>query len=188
MAGQLQAATGGATQIALARYMSSGRLDRRFGTGGVVQTAFANGASALALAIDAKGRAVVAGSSASSIAVARFTTAGRLDRSFGQGGLVLTSFPGREVGAQAIAVLAGGRIVVAGGGQRSDGTGGGFALARYLPSGQLDPSFSSDGLVVTTLGEEAGAQGVLIASHGRIVAAGSAQLMPGQGDQFVLTR
>jgi uncharacterized delta-60 repeat protein len=248
VAGQLEPANGGAAQIALARYTPAGRLDRTFGTGGLVQTSFTAGASGLALAIDAKGREVVAGSSASSIAVARFTSSGRLDRSFGQRGLVLTSFPGLQVGAQAVGVVASGRIVVAGGGQRSDGTGGGFALtrylssgrldtsfgsrgrvftpfgagadvtgvhalvlwrgrlvtaglldnpfagggafalARYLPSGQLDSSFSGDGRLTTTLGEEAGAQGVVITAGGRIVAAGSAQVMPGQGDRFALTR
>ncbi len=40
----------------------------------------------------------------------------------------------------------------------------------------------------TLLGEEAGAQGVLVQADGRIVAAGLAQVQPGQGDRFALTR
>lgn len=67
--------------------------------------------------------------------------------------------------------------------------GGAFALARYNSrNGRLDSSFDLDGKVTTVLGEEAAAQGVLVSPGGRIVAAGAAQLEPGQGDRFVLTR
>ncbi|MFL5830579.1 MAG: hypothetical protein ACJ76X_11735 [Solirubrobacteraceae bacterium] len=245
-----QAQTGqGSTVMAVARYKPSGALDRSFGSGGLVQTAFAQGGGpALAVAVDGRGRTIVAGSSGNDFAVARYTPRGRLDRSFGSGGEVVTSFPGLEVNAQAIALLPNGSTVVGGGGSRSDGTGGGFALvryrsggaldrsfgtqgrvftpfgagadvsgvhalalwrgrviaagllddpfggggafalARYTGSGQLDSSFSGDGRVTTVLGQEAGAQGVLVVPGGRIVAAGAAQPMPGQGDRFALTR
>jgi uncharacterized delta-60 repeat protein len=247
VAGQLQTKSG-ASVMAVARYTSAGRLDRRFGRGGLVRTAFPGQAMAFGVAVDAKGRVVVAGSSSVGIAVARYTTSGRLDRSFGSNGKVTTAFPGLQAGGQAVVVMPDNSIVVAGGAGKSDGSGQGFALARYRANGALDPSFgtggrvftpfgtgddtvaahalalkngklvlaglldnpfsgggafalaryvartgrldtsfSGDGKVSTVLGEEAGAQGVLVQPNGRIVAAGLAQVQPGQGDRFALT-
>jgi hypothetical protein len=53
-----------------------------------------------------------------------------------------------------------------------------FALARYLPGGELDPAFSHDGKAITTFGsgkEAQGANGTAIDRRGRIVAAGYAR-------------
>jgi hypothetical protein len=50
-----------------------------------------------------------------------------------------------------------------------------FALARYLPDGNLDPAFSHDGKTITMFGsgqEIHGANGVAIDRKGRIVSAG----------------
>ena len=248
VAGQVQTASG-TSAMAVARYTSAGRLDPGFGSAGLVQTTCPGGATGLAVAVDGSGRVLVAGSSGNDIALARYTPAGQLDPTFGSAGRVITAFAGLEVSGDALVLLPDGGIVVAGGATRNDGTGGGFVLVRYAPSGaldsgfgndgrvftpfgagadvveahsvafsngkltaaglldnpfagggafalarydsgngQLDPSFSSDGKVTTALGEEAGAQGVLVDPHGRIVAAGTAQLAPGQGDRFALTR
>lgn len=237
------------SQMAVARYTMAGRLDARFGAGGLARTAFPAGATAFGVAIDAKGRIVAAGSSSNRIAVARFTGSGRLDPSFGANGMVTTAFPGLHASGQAVVTLSGNAVVVAGGAGRSDGTGQGFVLVRYRSNGtrdpgfgtggrvftpfgtgadvvaahalalrggqlvaaglldnpfagggafalarydsqtgRLDPSFSADGKVSTLLGEEAGAQGVLVQPNGRVVVAGLAQVRPRQGDRFALTR
>ncbi len=67
------------------------------------------------------------------------------------------------------ALQADGRIVVVGGSQF------GFAIARYLVDGQLDTSFSGDGLQVVSFGDqyfEAQANSVVLQNDGKIVVAG----------------
>ncbi len=78
-------------------------------------------------------------------AVARFHPDGSLDGSFGSGArVVLNSSPGYE-DATSIRLLDDDRILIAG-----DANGRVF-LARFLPDGGFDPTFSGDGKVVTDL-------------------------------------
>jgi uncharacterized delta-60 repeat protein len=71
-------------------------------------------------------------------AVARYTTSGSLDASFGSGGLV-EFLPGSLLQAYDVAVGPGGTLLVAG----NDG------LARLLPDGSLDGSFGTGGLLMS---------------------------------------
>jgi uncharacterized delta-60 repeat protein len=88
--------------FALARYDVDGSLDPSFGSGGKVVTGFVRRpphepSSSLgeAVAIQKNGKLLVAGLVAGyDFALARYTTGGRLDRSFGSGGKVLTDFGG----------------------------------------------------------------------------------------------
>lgn len=143
--------------FALARYNSDGSLDSDFGTEGKVTTDF-SGASDIAggLAVQADGRVIVAGGADNfattgfDFALARYTTRGALDPSFGDGGKVTTHFVGNLDVARAIALQAEGRIVVAGAaGDSSNRMGADFALARYDGNGRLDPSFGAHGKVTT---------------------------------------
>jgi hypothetical protein len=62
-----------------------------------------------------------------------------------------------------------------------------FALARYMPDGDLDPAFGTAGIVVTDLGFSADIiLAVNIQSDGKIVAAGSSDLFG--GDKWGLGR
>lgn len=151
VAGQVQTASG-ATEIGVARYTPAGRQDPRFGKGGLVETAFPGGASAAAVVVDPQGRIVVAGSTGNDFALARYTPTGRLDGSFGSSGRVTTAFPGLQASGQALVLLPGGGIVVAGGAERSDGTREGFALVRYDSRGRLYSGFGDDGRVFTGFG------------------------------------
>jgi uncharacterized delta-60 repeat protein len=133
-AGKIVAAGGGNDRFAVVRLNGNGGLDPTFGRSGVVRTGFGGiRADGQAVAIQASGRIVVAGSTTSGrgrLALARYTTAGALDQSFGRGGRVLTAFPhARSTFAAAMALQAGGRIVVVG---RASRLGGRLALARYL--------------------------------------------------------
>jgi uncharacterized delta-60 repeat protein len=76
-----------------------------------------------------------------------------------------------------VAIQPDGTIVVAG------STGADFALARYLPDGSPDSSFSDDGKVTTDLGGSDYGQSVAIQSDGTIVVAGGSD-----GDNFALAR
>jgi len=137
----------------LIRLLPNGSPDTSFGTGGLAQTSF----SVNSLALQPNGEFLAAGGGNGDFAVARFTTAGTLDPAFGHGGVVTTAFPQAADGAVADAVLMepNGDVLV-GGKASVPGTAYNVpvvalgALARYTPSGTLDPSFGSGGIVQST--------------------------------------
>jgi uncharacterized delta-60 repeat protein len=183
--------SGDATGFALARYTPSGTLDTSFGTGGIVLTRAGVGNATLkSLLVDGSGRLVVAGraSDASGVrfAVARYKPDGSLDTTFNSTGISLTPV-GSDNAAEAESLVAQGDNLLAGG-IASDGGVAKFTLARYTPSGALDPSFNSTGTVLTPVGDGgfAGATGLVLAGD-RIVAAGFARAASG-ATQLALAR
>lgn len=124
--------------FALTRYNSDGSVDDTFGLHGGVLADFFNGSSsaaAFAIAIDSKGNLVVAGranqgSNPSEFAVARFTSLGALDPTFGAAGVVTTSF-GQADFVSGLAIQADGKIVAAGNSFDNSNLTDSFALARY---------------------------------------------------------
>ena len=177
--------TGSRTDFALARYTVGGKLDSSFGRGGMLLTPFGSWNGAEAVALQADGKIVVAGGEAGDFAVARYTAAGRLDPTFGDGGKVVTNFGFRgpapdesSEAAHALALQRDGRIVVAGATDRRGASGEksccikDFALARYTPDGELDPSFGNDGLVLTPFAGNVEVDALALDVRGRIAAAG----------------
>jgi uncharacterized delta-60 repeat protein len=165
--------------FALARYNSDGSLDASFGMGGMVTTDFLDiFDQANALALQPDGKIVAAGISGNQMdradfALARYSSDGSLDESFGNGGRVVTDFAGGLESVLGIALRPDGRIVAAG--ASFLGTTGDFALARYNTDGSLDPSFGAGGKVSTDFfGFSDGANAVRLLPDGRIIAAGSA--------------
>jgi uncharacterized delta-60 repeat protein len=170
--------SGGATEVALARYNANGALDTSFGTKGMVTTAVGASSIATAVAIDASGNIVVAGAADGNFALARYTSKGVLDTSFGTQGTVETNVGPTDAGALGLALQpTDGKIVVVG----HTSTSGGnfhFAVLRYNTNGTLDTSFNHTGEVLDNFpGEDRGfpgddARAVAIQADGKIVAAG----------------
>jgi uncharacterized delta-60 repeat protein len=172
--------------FALARYTTSGSLDKSFGNRGTTSTALGIGDDEIeALAIQSDGKIIAAGTSQQSgqyqWGLARYTTSGSLDTSFGSGGTVVSTFgPGSNVQAEidGIALQSDGKIVVTGYVSLAGLDGRQFAVARYNANGTLDTSFGTSGTGVvyltplTTLHEDTG-HGIVIQSDGKIVAAGT---------------
>jgi uncharacterized delta-60 repeat protein len=153
-----------------------GQLDSGFGTGGTVITDVGGVDWAGAVAVAPSGAVVVAGGSGGDVALARYDAAGRLDARFGGGrGTVVTDLGGDDT-ADALVVQPDGKIVIAG--QRS----GDLALARYSADGTLDPGFDGDGIVVTDLGGQERAFGLLRRADGRLVVVATTS------DRLVLAR
>ena len=142
----------------LVRYLPNGKLDTSFGAKGLATTT----GSAAGLAIEPNGDylAVGAGTTSSGVstfAVTRFTSSGRLDPTFGNDGVVTTTFPGASDGAAADEVLVepDGDILVGGeasvpGTSRNEPVITEGALALYSSSGTLEESFGSGGIVQST--------------------------------------
>jgi uncharacterized delta-60 repeat protein len=184
------------SDMAVARYRSDGTLDASFDGDGMALVDFDAEASAQAVALQRDGKVVLAGRvdqasgpgcCVADFAVARLTSTGVLDRSFGGDGRVVTDFlPGADNGqdaAHAVLVQADGRIVAAG-----SGVGGAvsvdFAVARYRGNGSLDPTFSNDGRVTSDfVGFFDEIRALAVDRNGRIVAGGQSCELPGTSDE-----
>ena len=119
----------------LARYNSNGSLDQTFGTAGVMTTDFSGSTDdiAYAMTLQRDGKIVVGGRTgpypAFDFGVARYTSSGQLDQSFGNGGKVVTDLGTEELG-YGIALQRDGRILLSG--AAFNGSNFDMAALRYL--------------------------------------------------------
>jgi uncharacterized delta-60 repeat protein len=175
------------------RFTRAGRLDRAFGGRG--QTVVRRRGLDLvlgAIAVQRDGRMVLAGSARrgqapSGIAVVRLTRRGRLDRSFGRGGVTVTYLRGGGDASSAGVIERNGEITVAaqaagprdpGGNPTSD-----FVLARYDGAGRLDPPFGQAGIVRTDVRPIDMPMQLLPLPNGRLMLAGIAARCLREGDE-----
>jgi uncharacterized delta-60 repeat protein len=138
---------GGDFDFTVVRYHTSGVVDFKhtFGFGG--------DDAAYSVAIDYTGTPVtnplygsivVAGHAGSDMGVLRLTPEGELDDSFDNDGKLSTDFPGdSEEGIKDILIKPGSKIVAVGYTMRDEDWNYDLAMARYLPDGQLDPTFGT---------------------------------------------
>jgi uncharacterized delta-60 repeat protein len=158
-----------------------GDLDPTFSGDGKVLTDIAGGDDgASAVAIQPDGKIVTAGFASQpaggrTFVVVRYDSAGFLDPSFGDDGIVTTSFGGGSAAARALAIEPDGDIVVAGTSSQPE-TGWDFALARYEPDGSLDASFGDNGRVTTDFDDVAnGINALAVQPDGKLVVAGESR-------------
>ncbi|HEY2934301.1 MAG TPA: delta-60 repeat domain-containing protein [Acidobacteriota bacterium] len=180
--------SGSSSDFALIRYNIDGTIDPSFGSSGKVTTGFGGDGSTdvlAAMVIQSDGRIVVAGTARQDFGLARYESDGTLDFTFGSAGKVTTDFFGLTDEAYALAIQSDGRIVVSGIAYRNNSGSTNFGLARYNSDGTLDSSFGSGGKVTTELTPYANfARAVTIQADGKIVAAGSALIVPGHTNDF----
>ncbi len=169
----------------LSQYTTSGSLDTTFGIGGQV----ASPGTAPGLALLSSGDFIVGGSLTNNVplpvnglasvnfAVSRYLSSGVIDASFGNNGGTTTAVPNYVVvNTSGLGVDPSDNAVLVGTTNQSGAPA--FALARYTSSGQLDTSFGSNGIVVTTFGggvqaPSVSANGLTIQSDGKIVVVGN---------------
>lgn len=142
---------------AVARYNTNGSLDTSFGTSGITSITSLEdiGFSSITLQSDGKILALAGGFSAY---LARFTTSGALDSSFGTSGIVTLQFINGPA-ASGVAVQPDGKILVAN-----------HNLFRFMSNGQLDTSFGNAG-TAKTVGYPA--SGVTLLPSGKILVSSS---------------
>ncbi len=169
------------------RYTPGGELDSSFGRGGWTATEVGTFEHAHALALQRDGKIVLAGEADcffGCFGLVRYKPNGALDPSFGEGGVVRTAFP-RLCGCHymAVEVQPDGRIVAAG--RVYNRFGQVFAVARYLPDGRLDRTFSGDGFVSISFGNSyEGVEALALQPDGKILVAGGG----GRDYDFALAR
>ena len=188
---QLVGRSSAAPELALSPSLAprAGDLDPSFDRDGKVITDFGGSETASAVAVQADGKVIAAGSARDpaantvSFALARYNRNGNLDSAFGSGGKVRTDFA-RPSSASALSIQPDGRIVVAGDvGINADFD---FALARYNRDGTLDSTFGIGGKVTTDLSQVDAAYAVAIQADGRIVVAGGTRVAPRDYDFAVV--
>lgn len=172
----------------LVRLLPGGGIDTAFGLAGQVTVSIGTNCSARGAVVQADDKIVTAGTVSfgadSDILVMRIHPDGTPDAGFGSNGVVISAAsPANDI-AQAVALQADGKIIVAGstGSPSRD-----FLLLRYLTNGAPDASFGSNGVVTTqiTTGND-GAGALAIQPDGGIVAVGYANYGP--SNLFALAR
>ena len=135
------------------RLNADGSLDSSFGTSGQAAILLPGGSDITAgLILLPGGQIVVAGTSVSGITgpdfvVARLTSSGALDTSFGPNHQGYNALPTSGTGAVTSAAMdASGNIVLGGTGKDPNTNVVGAMMVRYTPSGLLDATFASQGI------------------------------------------
>ena len=180
-AGSAGARSSGASSVALAEFLSTGALDTKFGAKGKVVTSVGGvDDAATSLAIDAKGKIVVggytgvgsasAGTLSSNFLLLRYASTGKLDKTFGNGGVVTTSF-NQPTAVTNVLIDPDGTIVASGKTVASlatlDASELDLAAARYTAKGHLDPSFNGVGQAIYNLSTAVTTASLTIPSAGR---------------------
>ena len=165
-------------EFCLARYNTDGSLDASFSSDGYVTTHIAaRSDDPECVIIQPDGKIIAAGACTHDnydrdFALVRYLANGEMDPSFGDDGIVFTDLESGSTDHIAdIALQPDGKIVAVG---MSDINGRwDFALARYDRFGNLDPTFSGDGKVITPMGTDMDmAESVAIRPDGKIVVVG----------------
>jgi uncharacterized delta-60 repeat protein len=179
-------------RFAIVRYETDGSLDPSFGDGdGKVSIDFTpRDDFPYAVRIQADGKIVVAGAAGysgpnSRFALARLTSDGSLDPTFGGDGTVMTNITPSYDWANGMALQPDGKIVLVGS-VSSGSDNGKIGVLRYRSDGSLDPSFGGDGIVLTdpTPTYDDGLA-VGVEADGQIVVAGGAGFA-GSNERFVV--
>ncbi|MEI8007678.1 MAG: delta-60 repeat domain-containing protein [Bacteroidota bacterium] len=161
----------------LFKVTTGGRLDNTFGSKGMVKTSLKSGEDLLSSIVLLPDNKILVSGSAyngthNDFAMLKFLPQGGIDTTFGTKGMFLMHARGGNDIASSMALQPDGKIIVVG--SSSDGNYDAFALARFKPEGDPDPSFGKNGLVVTDVryGDDR-ISDLAVQPDGKIVVAGS---------------
>ncbi|HEX7090350.1 MAG TPA: hypothetical protein VF192_09440, partial [Longimicrobiales bacterium] len=162
----------------VARLNADGTLDASFGSNGVAFADFdgrLDGADDILIQPD--GSIILVGAAHSvtadaDFAIARLTSAGVLDPTFGGDGTVTIDIAGRSDGAHAGALLPDGRTVVTGRAAESGGSDPDIGIVRLLATGVPDSTFDNEGIVWPQTGAFDWAVELALDASGRVLVSG----------------
>ncbi len=175
--------TGAFEQLIVARYTSNGSLDTTFGTNGWTATTFNPGVDSggTSLVLDSSGRLLVTGyiadptGAVKQLLVARYTSNGILDTTFGTNGWTASIFNLAVYSRGKSLVLdSSGRIIVVGDTFDSNKNFSQLLVARYTSNGILDTTFGTNGWTATTFNHGVDSAGIslVLDSSGRLLVTG----------------
>lgn len=176
------------TDFTIARYKTDGSLDLLFNSNGIVVSDFMGKDDyGYALAIQPDGKILLAGdvndNISTNVGIIRYNTSGVPDNTFGINGKVVIDINGLADHARSIALQLDGKILVAGYSE-SD-----FLILRFNPNGTLDNTFSSDGIITTSIGINNDiANSIAVQPDGKIVVIGESYNDSSNGSNIALVR
>jgi len=156
------------------RFGPDGELDQSFASGGIAT--IGSLVSPSSVAVSGSGKVTVLGSGRNGqtgMAFSRLSSSGKLDKSIGQKGVLLATFPdflsidARSVALDGESAVGTGFAYLKGSGDDTD-----FALARVTAKGKLDRGFGPDGKVTFDRGKDDTIFDAAIAGDGTIFGAG----------------
>ncbi|HWE32417.1 MAG TPA: hypothetical protein VG410_02970 [Solirubrobacteraceae bacterium] len=169
------ATVNGTNVIAAVRLLSNGHRDTSFGRNGWAIVPISSSATGTSIALQTNGDILLGGSGRDiatgeeALAAVRLLANGRLDPSFGIGGIALVPV-GNAAVANGIGIQSSGQIVLAGTAVNGHDE---FVAARLNTNGTLDASFGSNGIEL--LSPIAAAWGLAIERDGSLVLGGEEQ-------------
>lgn len=140
------------------RLNADGGLDNTFGSGGILVPLIGVDDVATSIQLQSDGKILLFGKARISevgfddFVLARCNANGTLDVSFGNQGIVLTSFDNTHDYGTAMVIQADGNILTSGFTAVNNGTALDFAMARYRADGSPDLNFGDNGKVTTDFG------------------------------------
>lgn len=142
------------SRFVLVRFNTNGSVDTSFGAKGIATITIDTLRSvATSIAIAPDGGIVVGGEIDDRFLVVKFTKEGKLDKTFGDEGKVITSL-GLSSHLFLLKMQSDGKILASGNaGTNSDQK---FALVKYTKNGVLDSAFGDNGKVITDMGGKSG--------------------------------
>ena len=184
------AATSGGQEgtMVVLRYLENGALDNTFSGNGSAEVNFGSTSKGEAIALQADGRIVVAGSaffngSFEDLAFARFLENGSLDTSFSEDGRLTITRSGAADAVLSLAVGSDGQIIAGG---KFDGPVADMVAAQILTNGVLDPSYGTNGIFATDLHTGEVAQDIVLKQDGRVALVGGWRLTLPDADLAIL--
>jgi uncharacterized delta-60 repeat protein len=177
--------------FALVRLNTDGTPDTSFSNDGKTNFNFGTGAAlGTAMALQPDGKIVISGYTAdgndNDFALARINSNGELDSAFGNYGKQITAITPDNENSFAVALQTDGKIVLAGFAIVTPPYYQ-FAVVRYLDDGNIDTTFSNDGIAITSFGNYNDyPRSMIIQQDGKILVAGSSST--GLQNDFALAR
>lgn len=185
--------------VVLANYLNEGkstgvlfkinqgqRIEGGFGNNGFITDFGSNYFTAKSLAVDDQGRVIVIGdtmSSSSDIQISRYTSDGKLDKTFGSEGWVKIDTSGNDYAAK-VAVHNG--QIYFGGYTNTAGKEMDFLVGKLTANGQRDTSYGINGVSITPIIEKEQLIDMAIQQDGKLVATGLLISERGDYDSVVI--
>ena len=182
--GKILAVLNASILVVINRRLPDGTIDSTYGKNG-----FSAGVEMInpAATLQSDGEIVVVGATTTSnsdFIAARFTTDGKLDKTFGNKGVTITDAGSETDALASVAIQSNGKIVA--GGQTSRNGINQFALIRYTKDGAVDSSYGSQGLVITNFGNASNINSIALTTDNKVVAVGNYN--NGSASDFAIAR
>lgn len=173
--------------MTVARFNADGTVDTTFGTSGVMTMNFGGYDNVTGMAVQSDGKILIGGyttwtsggTSYSNFALARLTSTGSLDTTFGPNATGMTkadpptgSTALNESNGRALLLQSDGKIVMAGNTITSNGDYD-FGLVRFNSDGTIDTGFGTNGYITTNISNNDSVKSAALQSDGKIVVVGS---------------